>query len=379
MATRAETNAPRVPRRVFFHDGRPDAKAHELATQRHVARRLAALLGAEYGGDLAAGAARPNDGYLVPNETLTSLETARRLALFDDTHLFGGVVPYPFVATKVISHGRIGPGVAVPTGWSDAFPARVVDAVLPGFSAFTRADARTAGRTLLAGGPVRIKAAGSSGGTGQAVVSDEAQLVALIDSFADAIAQDGIVLERDLARVDTYSIGLLRLADGTHACYVGTQHTTRDNDATEVYGGSTLTMYRGGFDELQRHVAADAVRAHAVALARRYHEAALENYAGMFASRANYDVVVGEDAGGHPHAGVLEQSWRIGGASGAEVAALEALRAAPERVHVRASTVERHGARPDDVPAGAIVTFAGEDPQVGPILKYTVVHDEAAA
>lgn len=367
------------PRRVFFHDCRPAAKAHELASQRHVAQRLADLLGAEYAGELPAGSARPPDGYVVPNETLMSLQAAHRLGLHDETHLFGGVVPHPFVATKVISHGRIGPGVAVPIGWSDAFPARVVDAVLPGFSAFTHDDARRAGRALLAEGPVRVKAAGSSGGTGQGVVEDVEQLDALLAGFAEAIAQDGIVLERDLARVDTYSIGLLRLPDGIQACYVGTQHTTRDNQAAEVYGGSTLTMYRGGFDELQRRTAGDGVLARATVLARRYHEAALECFDGMFASRANYDVVVGEDAAGRAHAGVLEQSWRIGGASGAEVAALEVLRAMPGRAHVRASTVERHGAAPDDVPQRAIVTFAGEDPDIGPILKYALVHDEDAA
>ena len=41
--------------------------------------------------------------------------------------------------------------------------------------------------------------------------------------------------------------------------------------------------------------------------------------------------------------GVLEQSWRVGGASGAEIAALEAFRAEPALQVVRASTVEVYG------------------------------------
>ena len=64
----------------------------------------------------------------------------------------------------------------------------------------------------------------------------------------------------------------------------------------------------------------------AIRSARAYHEAALACFTGMFASRCNYDVAEGRDASGRRWFGVLEQSWRLGGASGAEVAALEASR-----------------------------------------------------
>ena len=43
-------------------------------------------------------------------------------------------------------------------------------------------------------------------------------------------------------------------------------------------------------------------------------------FPGLFASRCNYDVVTGADGVGKHHSGVLEQSWRAGGASGAEIA-----------------------------------------------------------
>ncbi|HEX6362600.1 MAG TPA: DUF3182 family protein, partial [Albitalea sp.] len=103
---------------------------------------------------------------------------------------------------------------------------------------------------------------------------------------------------------------------------------------------------------------------------------ALASFAGMFASRSNYDVAQGVDATGGRCSGVLEQSWRIGGASGAEVAALAALRDDASLPVVRASTVEVHGplAAP---PAGATVYYAGVDPQVGPITKYAEVHAHA--
>jgi len=66
---------------------------------------------------------------------------------------------------------------------------------------------------------------------------------------------------------------------------------------------------------------------------------------------------------------VLEQSWRIGGASGAEVAALEALQADPDLEVVRACTVERYGAGVP-VPDDATLYFCGIDEQLGMITKY---------
>jgi hypothetical protein len=69
---------------------------------------------------------------------------------------------------------------------------------------------------------------------------------------------------------------------------------------------------------------------------------------------------------------VLEQSWRLGGASGAEIGALEAFQGDPSLQSVRAVSREIYGegARP---PAGAAVYFHGIDPRVGALTKFTVV------
>jgi hypothetical protein len=69
---------------------------------------------------------------------------------------------------------------------------------------------------------------------------------------------------------------------------------------------------------------------------------------------------------------VLEQSWRIGGASGAEIAALETFRTDPGLHVVDASTFEIFGESPDP-PPDARVSFRGVDEQVGPITKYALV------
>ena len=67
-----------------------------------------------------------------------------------------------------------------------------------------------------------------------------------------------------------------------------------------------------------------------------------------------------------PQAGTV-----IGGASAAEVAALEVFRTDPEVRAVRAATVEIYGEA--TIPPHAIVQFSGHDEHTGPITKYTLV------
>ena len=75
---------------------------------------------------------------------------------------------------------------------------------------------------------------------------------------------------------------------------------------------------------------------------------------------------------------MLEPSWRLGGASGAEIAALEAFRAEPSLRAVDAVSIEVYGDNPS-VPEGAAVYFRGVDPHVGPLTKYTMIERHADA
>jgi hypothetical protein len=109
----------------------------------------------------------------------------------------------------------------------------------------------------------------------------------------------------------------------------------------------------------------------AVVSARQYDEATAE-LRDFTASRRNYDVGQGIGADGRPRSGVLEPSWRFGGASCAELGALAAFARDPSLQIVGASHFEEFGkgCRP---PAGAIIDFQGDDPEVGPLLRYTIV------
>jgi hypothetical protein len=227
-----------------------------------------------------------------------------------------------------------------------------------------------AGQRLLEHGPIRLKPVHATAGRGQRVVTSMTELVEALETIDAAdLAEAGLVLEENLSAVTTYSIGQVRVADLT-ATYYGTQRLTADNAGDEVYGGSDLVIARGGFDALSRLPLTQSVRL-ALEQARTY-DAATRVFSGMFASRRNYDVVQGLDPEGKQRSGVLEQSWRIGGATGAEIAALEAFRADPRLEVVRASTYEIYGAS-QPPPPHATVYFRGEDEHVGWLTKFAVV------
>jgi hypothetical protein len=351
-------------------------KGHMVSTRQELARRLAALKGFAFGGDYDGLRHAGTTAYFVPSETLDAA-TALHAGIRGEDDLFGGVVPFSFVATKTITHPLPDARSLAPEGWSAEFPRRVAEVVLEGRSAFTREDARAAGRELLKAGPIRVKPGGGIAGLGQSVAETMEQLDAALDALDPVeLAQLGVVLEENLTDVTTYSIGHVRVADLT-GTYFGTQYTTANNRGAEVYGGSEITVVRGGFEAFGRCDLPKTV-ALAIEQARIYDAAASECFDGFYASRRNYDVVQGRDRAGRLKSGVLEQSWRMGGASGAEIGALEAFHADPSLRIVRATTREVYGDTPE-VPADAVVYFSGVDDQVGRLTKFAFTETYADA
>ena len=342
---------------------------HEIAARVTVARALAALKGFQFGGAYQPSLRRNGGLYFVPSQTLSS-EEARSLGIAGEQDLFGGVVPHPFVATKTIAHPLPGRGAHRPRGWSDAFPERVRDVVLPGFAAFAREDAREAALMLLADGPVRLKRGRGIGGKGQATITTEVELDRVLGAIeVEEFERHGIVVEPDLSEITTFSVGRVSVGE-MRAAYCGTQRITRDNRGQPAYGGSDLIVVRGGFEDVQRLNLPPQILA-AVQQASAF-DAAAGEFPGMFASRRNYDVLRGRDARGRWHCGVLEQSWRIGGASGPEVAALAAFRADEKLWAVHARSSEAYDVD-TGVPRGAIVHYCGVDKHAGPMTTYTIL------
>lgn len=346
---------------------------HERVSVLEFARRLGGLRDYDFGGTYEPSRRYPGHIYFVPINTLVA-EEAASLGIHGPGDLFGGVVPHGFVATKAISHPLVAPDAPALEGWNPDFAARVGDAVLGGYTVFTQEDARRAGLRQLASGAVRLKPVRATGGRGQSVARDPGELRRLLDGIDPGeLVSHGLVIEEDLNDVRTVSVGQVAVADLT-ASYFGFQRLTRNNQGKEVFGGSDLNVARGGLDALLALDPAPEIRC-AVEQAARYHAAVSACFAGFFASRINYDIALGRDAAGRSRSGVLEQSWRVGGATGPEVAALEIFRKEPGRTRVRAAGFEVFGESPEP-PPHAIVHFRGTDPHVGRLTKYTVIEPD---
>ena len=128
------------------------------ATRNELARRLAALTGFAYARRLRR-APPPGDAptYFVPSDTL---RTARR----PRAQVSGAKATYSGVSCPIPSspprRSRTPCWTCLPACRSAGpreFPRRVADVVLKGASAFAKADALSAGNTLLVQGPVRVK------------------------------------------------------------------------------------------------------------------------------------------------------------------------------------------------------------------------------
>ena len=359
-----------VVRYSELDSGRPDF--HENISRNETASKLAKLKGWEFAGDYDPGKDYPGPLYFIPDDTLVGVEAARQLGIHDERDLFGGIVPYPFVATKTITHPLVDRGAQAPDGWQHDLGERLQDVVLYGFTAFSRNDARRAGMLVLQRGAARVKPSRGIGGRGQVVVSAAAELDKVIEGLNEwELSRYGVVVEQNFENIVTYSVGQVRVGE-LLATYYGTQNLTKDNNAATVYGGSALIVSRGDYHALFELDMAPNMRC-VIDKARAYEAAVAEAFPEWLASRRNYDVAEVIDSECRRNCGVLEQSWRIGGASPAEIAALQAFQANPGLRAVRATSAEIYGTA--EVPPQAAVHFQGVDERLGRITKYAVVQD----
>jgi Protein of unknown function (DUF3182) len=352
----------------FSWFGKPLQRHHKVVLDAG-SKAIANIKGYDFGGCYERAYDRAGPVFFVPDDTLLTAE-ASCLGIHSPQHLFGGVVPHLFVKTKAITHALVDCHAERPRGWSTAFAERVRGIVLPGYTVFSSRDARIAAARMLGHGPVRLKKPLSASGKDQTQIATLSELDAALEMITDdEMATYGLVLEENLRHVKTFSVGEVALGS-LRVSYHGTQRIVRDNKGRPVYGGSDLICVRGGWKVLDALPMAPDVRA-AVAAARRY-DAATELFPGFMASRRNYDVAQGIGADGRARSGVLEPSWRIGGATSAELAAAAAFARDPYLQIVRASHVEEYG-RGRQLPADAVVDFQEDDPEVGPLLRYTIV------
>ncbi|MGO4310923.1 DUF3182 family protein [Pseudomonas sp. KB_15] len=355
---------------VVAHSVLTDAPLHEVETNRALARWLAQILGLKYGGSYDPQLHEGRDLYLLPTQTLVGAAAARQLGIKGPEDLWGGYVDHDFICTKAISHGLLNHDAHAPPGWAPLFSERVRSVVLDGLSVFSLKDARPAAEHLLYAGPIRLKPIHACAGRGQEVINS-------LDRFDEMLARpdakklfsEGVVLEQDLDQVITHSVGQSFIGNKVLS-YCGDQYLTEDAQGEQVYGGSRLLVVPGGYDQLLKLDLPEDVRL-AIHQAQVFDKAADEAYPGFYASRRNYDIAQGVDSDGQRRSGVLEQSWRMGGASSAEVAALQSFVNDPGMRAIRVASVETYIDQP--LPADAIEVYRGPAQTNDFLLKYVTV------
>ncbi|WP_136477313.1 DUF3182 family protein [Pseudomonas sp. DG56-2] len=355
---------------VVLLDTREQTPEHEHSVHLAIAERLAQLLNTQVIKPAQSLSADDNY-YFLPTETLIDTDRYQHLGITSDRDLFGGLVSRPYMATKAISH-PLPANARYPLGWTDDFARQASDALLRGYTVFSLADAMCAAELLLRTGPLRIKPVRAKAGRGQIVASTLHEVEQALKSRCEKdLAIWGLVLEENLTQVQTFSVGQALVA-GIQCSYYGTQQLTHDHAGEEVYGGSDLVVVRGSYDTLLQLELEQPIRL-AITQARTYEQAAVRNFPGFIASRRNYDVARGLNSQGQPKSGVLEQSWRIGGASSAEILAIQAFASDASLTRVRASTHEVF----DEplVPADATIFYQGDDSELGRICKYARLRD----
>ncbi|MBV4483767.1 DUF3182 family protein [Pseudomonas khavaziana] len=355
---------------VVAHSTREGAPQHEVETNRALARWLAQILGLKFGGSYDSDLHAGRDLYLLPTQTLVGPAQARELNIKGPEDLWGGYVDHDFICTKAISHGLLSPEAKAPEGWSPLFCQRVRNVVLDGLSVFSLEDARPAATRLLYSGPIRLKPVHACAGRGQEVIHSLDEFDAILARpEASKMFSEGVVLEQDLHDVVTHSVGQSFIGDHVFS-YCGKQYLTQDGQGEEVYGGSNLLVVPGYYEDLLNLDLPEDVR-EAIEQAQVFDNAADEAYPGFYASRRNYDIAQGLDNDGQRRSGVLEQSWRMGGASSAEVAALQSFINNPGLKAIRVSSVETYVEQA--LPADAIEVYRGPAENSDFLLKYVTV------
>lgn len=321
------------------------SSAHTSASDQTSQQQLALKLEQIFSHNTAShfqlsGAPPSTQDYYLPLDTLL-LPEANALNIATPLDLYGGVVPYEFLKTKVISHPLRHPSMEAPMGWKHDLGSALHAYTLKGYSAFSVQDAFWVARGLIHEGPIRIKFAHSNASQGQFVCTHYKEVTALLLQAAyQPLIEKGVVVEENLTDSTTYSVGQTEVA-GLLISYIGEQRPTLNLDKQETYGGTRLLAVQGGYEQLGELLEAPLLR-QVLEFAQAYEQQVFTYYPTLFASRRNYDVIHGRGWDGAYRLGVLEQSWRMGGASMAELYALEAFLQNPHLSSQHAWTKEEY-------------------------------------
>lgn len=350
---------------------RPSDSPHNIASVEALAVRLSGLMRRQL-LPTAQSFDQDRGTFFIPTFAMAQQNGDPEMCV---ARFYGGIVRHGFMTTKLVTHPHWNADDHLPEGWDSGFAACLQDCVLSGVSVFSHRYALEAATALLKKHKVRFKNPYASGGKDQQVIETVRALDEFLENISDRDIANGLVVEEDIENSTTYSVGQVLIEDHVGS-YLGCQYSSRDEGGNEVYAGSRLRLVRGGWDALCYQLRSPV--AHMIInKARRYDEAA-QQHLGLVASRRNYDVLVGPSTGSGIRCGVLEQSWRTGGASPAEILAMEKIAQDETVTAVQAVLHETYDPTPS-LKKDDFIVYSGDDDSGRPLHKYAriekIYHD----
>ena len=333
--------------------------------------------------------------YYVADKTIV-LEFTENQKLIKDALIesekdfFGGIVPRAYQSTKAIMHPLVSREAACPLGWSHEFSQELVhlDLVLPGFTVFNIEDIRTAFNHLYDKGVYQIRLKDPLGylGMNQFIVTSFQELEQFIsDKIVDneKLEQYGLVVEENLCPEDLkiYSVSFVTVGFHQVQC-IGVQRFSQG-----LYAGTDFVIMQTGkyilpellarvgiFNNEDAQVIIDKALLFRALLNKHIPE--------IKTARFNLDIVSGI-ASIYSNGtcelvkrfALLEQSFRVGGASAAEIWGLEYLLCHPSVDAVCASTYYRYGDEAYQTVSGEENLYCGVDSRLGSISTSVKVHE----
>lgn len=261
--------------------------------------------------------------YHIPSKPISSAD-AEKYGIKSSEDIFGGVVEDLLHANKGILHTTLSNTSLHPSGYSQDFPKLIRNAVLPGYTAFSKAEAVEIMKCMNkhGTGSVRLKDPLESDASGQYVITNTIELDNVLSKYSDKnIFENGLVLEANINEAVTLSVGLIIFGNQEYS-YFGKQKSVFHNGRSK-YGGTEIAMFRGNFNNLINRVDTGSNLHIAISQTSTVFDAF--GTLDPILSRANFDVVQGFNNKGEFLSGVTDQSFRLGGASPAEVLAISKL------------------------------------------------------
>jgi hypothetical protein len=105
----------------YYPEGERPIHNVYLDVNKEFAKDIATYMGLEYFGEFNPERQANHDFYFIPGKTILDKNLGKELGIFSEEDLFGGVVGYPYLRTKAISHELISPNATKPEGWSNIF------------------------------------------------------------------------------------------------------------------------------------------------------------------------------------------------------------------------------------------------------------------